>query len=408
MEAMVDPVLEWLKSHPGAAPPLEHHARFELDKGSLAIHSNRADIVAEAQEQFHHYAPTNNHPCESPGLTIDVHHAYFAKGEEGIVLDPYWQRLADGRRRNDGLECPVFQHLTAGGLECFWRASDALLSYATTPQPHIRILIGEPCTHEDFESHDAESIVDLIKILYVRSHGLFCIHAAALALNEYGVVITGSSGAGKSTTALALLRGGFDLLSDELTLIDTSQDGVLRISGLLVPPRIVDQFQTPLDNLEGTLRTADPLEKNAAMDDPPNGTLRIGVRLAPPQRARERRPPLDSAVQASDPSLKRLLTLDPSFVQTSRRRAVRPKTIIALDPRKHDGPEHRLVPFEAQHMFVALMTQVLDVTGLSRREAQADALIGLLNECRLYRLVLGRDLAALPALIASCMEAGNS
>jgi hypothetical protein len=42
-----------------------------------------------------------------------------------------------------------------------------------------------------------------------------------------GVVLPGASGSGKSATALACLRGGFDYLSDDLMAIEQLQEGFL-------------------------------------------------------------------------------------------------------------------------------------------------------------------------------------
>jgi hypothetical protein len=162
-----------------------------------------------------------------------------------------------------------------------------------------------------------------------------------------------------------LLRGGFHILSDEITLIDAAADGAVRISGLLVPPRIVGRPLDCLDELEGTLGAVSGLEK-------------------------------------ADFSLSSV------SVQSGRRRSLRPKAVIVLDPNRSDGADHRLCPMEIHEAFVALMNLVLDVTGISRREAQADTLIALLKACRTYRLTLGRDLTALPSLIASCIEEADS
>lgn len=49
----------------------------------------------------------------------------------------------------------------------------------------------------------------------LRGHGLAALHAAALSEGGRGVLLPGASGTGKSTLALALLRGGFALLSDD-------------------------------------------------------------------------------------------------------------------------------------------------------------------------------------------------
>jgi hypothetical protein len=51
----------------------------------------------------------------------------------------------------------------------------------------------------------------------------FPLHAASLSIGERTVALAGASGAGKSTLAMALLRRGHRLLSDDLTVL--TQDG---------------------------------------------------------------------------------------------------------------------------------------------------------------------------------------
>ncbi len=53
-----------------------------------------------------------------------------------------------------------------------------------------------------------------------RRRDLFFLHAAALALDGYAVLLIASSGSGKSTTAWAMTHRGFGYMSDELAPID--------------------------------------------------------------------------------------------------------------------------------------------------------------------------------------------
>jgi hypothetical protein len=50
-------------------------------------------------------------------------------------------------------------------------------------------------------------------------HGVHLIHAAAVGTGADGVLLLGSGGAGKSTTALACLQAGMALVSDDYTLV---------------------------------------------------------------------------------------------------------------------------------------------------------------------------------------------
>jgi hypothetical protein len=53
----------------------------------------------------------------------------------------------------------------------------------------------------------------------LERHGVHLIHAAAVGNGAEGVLLLGSGGAGKSTTALACLRAGMALVADDYTLI---------------------------------------------------------------------------------------------------------------------------------------------------------------------------------------------
>src|SRR5262249_42100296 len=67
------------------------------------------------------------------------------------------------------------------------------------------------------------------------------VHAGALARDGRGLLLAGTSGAGKSTLTIALLRGGFDFLGDDLLFL-ARRDGELR--GLALPGDIDGTEQT--------------------------------------------------------------------------------------------------------------------------------------------------------------------
>jgi hypothetical protein len=58
----------------------------------------------------------------------------------------------------------------------------------------------------------------------MKRFGRLPLHAAGLALGGRGVLISGTSGAGKSTLTLALVRGGFDFLSDDTVFLTEATD----------------------------------------------------------------------------------------------------------------------------------------------------------------------------------------
>lgn len=55
--------------------------------------------------------------------------------------------------------------------------------------------------------------------ILLRLRGVTCLHASAVAFDEMAVVFVGSEGAGKSTTAAALARRGYAILSDDVVAL---------------------------------------------------------------------------------------------------------------------------------------------------------------------------------------------
>ena len=52
------------------------------------------------------------------------------------------------------------------------------------------------------------------------------LHAAGVSLNGRGVLLPGASGSGKSTLSVALVRAGFDFLSDDTVFLAASAEGI--------------------------------------------------------------------------------------------------------------------------------------------------------------------------------------
>ena len=63
----------------------------------------------------------------------------------------------------------------------------------------------------------------------MRHRGLLVMHASAAVLDEGAVLIGGHSGAGKSTTLAALLKRGFRMLSDDVSVVRFSEDHGLEV-----------------------------------------------------------------------------------------------------------------------------------------------------------------------------------
>jgi len=58
--------------------------------------------------------------------------------------------------------------------------------------------------------------------LLLRLRGVTCLHASAVAMDDWGIVFVGSEGAGKSTTAAAFARSGYAVLSDDIVALKSA------------------------------------------------------------------------------------------------------------------------------------------------------------------------------------------
>lgn len=59
----------------------------------------------------------------------------------------------------------------------------------------------------------------------LRLRGLTCLHASVVEIDRRAIALLGSKGAGKSTTALALVRAGARLVSDDVAVIEHAASG---------------------------------------------------------------------------------------------------------------------------------------------------------------------------------------
>jgi hypothetical protein len=123
-----------------------------------------------------------------------------AKGDPTLVV---W-KVGDGR---------YFRLLYADGTEFLVSRSGAKV-WATWL---------EPLTLADTATYLLGPILGVV----LRLRRAVCLHASAIALGGWAVVLVGPSGAGKSTTAAAFARRGFPVLSDDVSALDVRNKTLL-------------------------------------------------------------------------------------------------------------------------------------------------------------------------------------
>ena len=185
-----------------------------------------------------------------------------------------------------------------------------------------------------------------------KRHGLFSLHASAAALDGRVLVMPGSTGAGKSTLAVALARGGWSFLADDMVFLTTDAAG-LRVHGFP-------------DEVDLSPESAAWFPELAAMAQPEAGWPKARVRL-------------DEAIGAT--------TLSGGT----------PAALAFPSPGSADASrDEPLSPAEA---LLELAPNVLLTSGPAA-QAHLDALGELVRRAPAHRLATGRDFEALPERLA--------
>jgi hypothetical protein len=94
-----------------------------------------------------------------------------------------------------------------------------------------------PATARDLR-YWKQTILPVLLGIVSASIGVTPVHCACVVKDGSGLLLGGESGAGKSTTALALCRNGFSYLSDDCTYLSRSGKG-LRAWGLPTPVKLL-------------------------------------------------------------------------------------------------------------------------------------------------------------------------
>lgn len=196
-------------------------ARWDLDGLRLAAGTQEAGLLRGLEDLVG--APTEAEPESGPQIRLD-----FARGAPDPFAAPGAQILYQGDLPGAG-PC-LFQR--AGALRHVGLAERASL-FLDLParRGEIRLAPGAPRAL-------ADALLPLALEFLLDAEGRQILHAAGLSLPGEGrmILLCAPSGTGKTTTALALARGGLGFASDDAVALREGPEGLLQAWGL---PRAV-------------------------------------------------------------------------------------------------------------------------------------------------------------------------
>jgi hypothetical protein len=149
--------------------------------------------------------------------------------------------------------------LSAGSFQSFWKGAlrgGLVCEYYSAAGQRVVRVPGRAWGHLDLDRGTLEVVCTraqearlydgcVLPLLceLLGHHGHYVVHAASLALERegehVGILLAGPSGAGKTTTALALARAGMTLLADDVTFVES--DRRVRLRGWRLPCKVHEQ-----------------------------------------------------------------------------------------------------------------------------------------------------------------------
>ena len=119
----------------------------------------------------------------------------------------------------------------------FTRHGDVLLTALDEASGHSVALVRAP---ERWPLRHYKQAIFITLYQPLRRHGLRLIHASAIAQAGRAALITGRSGAGKTTTMLSCVTAGYQFLGDDTTLLYRTPAGAVEIATLLSTLDVTD------------------------------------------------------------------------------------------------------------------------------------------------------------------------
>jgi hypothetical protein len=194
----------------------------------------------------------------------------------------------------------------------------------------------------------------------LKRQGLYTLHAASLERGGRGLLIPGSSGRGKTTSCIALLRSGYRCLSDDHPLLRANGKGLEVLS-----------FPVKIDVTEASIGFFPELQQA-------DGKLHQGVR-------------------------KRYFAIEDLYPGAT---ADACEPAVILFPQVVDCAKSRLEPMPKSRALEEIMRQGLLVFDREIASRQFQMFSRLVGETACYRLFFGEDVLDLPQLIDPLLDQG--
>jgi hypothetical protein len=238
--------------------------------------------------------------------------------------------------------------------QLYMNCGDRVRVVCNPPKGDVLVSVAQPEGQDLWLASHAFFTMPWMELL--RRRGLYNLHAAGFRVNGKAVLFPGSSGSGKSTISIALLRAGMEFLGDD-TLFLTRTGSDLRVLG----------FPDEIDVTEET----------------------IGLF---PELAHL----LESSLDPGWP--KRPIRSEEVFLQMPLQEC---SPGILIFPRVAHVKDSVLVSITKEEAFMELAPNVM-LTEIGTCKAHFDVLSELVKTSACYRLETGYDFAAIPKLLEDC------
>jgi hypothetical protein len=304
------------------------------------------EAVALAEERFRRFPPA---PVGAPPATFEFCHPLNGDGH--------------AIERPAGEARPFYE--LPGGEASYYHASERLyISYyrdgvralSDLARGHTQLSYLEPDTYSLYLASHPFVTLPLVELL--KRRGLYNLHAAGLCIDGQGLLLSGNSGAGKTTLAVALVRAGFDFLSDDMLFLTSGRDG-LRILGFPDQSDVADETVSMFPELRAALNP-------------------VGLRLGPKSQIRVE-----------------------EFYEANTVWECRPAVVVF--PRIGHTEQSVLTSVGRDEALLELLPNLF-LTETVSSQAHLDALTRLAREARCYRLEAGRDFDALADRLRSLVQ----